>query len=975
MSFELFRKKSEPAPTLDVSRVLRSKAQTGPKTAAPDAAANDEQLNDAATVVQGDAPAAASKATILSFREDRADVEAAGQEGRAVDRDDEAIAPDAALAWKDPAPASDTIATEAAPAAARGDDGQQAATSPFHGPALTRVERLTPPVLWVSLTLVLLSVPIAIASGGVDLTVAAVFLSGVFLFGTLMLLALGTRAYSPLLLAGIIRRRPMTPKPRAALLAGGDILSALGLAEDILDADVDARLVTTRDGVVVYANDGYLALAQQAGVLTATGLPPRIDRLFGQAGSESSKMFRLARAARSGDRADEIITQTMGLPNAPERYGRRRFEVSVRAMNDKGQHVAWRLRELAVENPSDDLRQAFKSYPRAVVAVERSGTLNWLNDRAAELLGVKAGAHVAMSDFLLGEPSEVVDALWDDGAEEVEARLRSRDRNAPHTDLILTPFCHGGVGEGFVCVELSPKRGLATESANADTAQDLTDAPFGVAVIGGDPGTDAQISTLNRQFADSFGAKAGLRLSDTLSTDAIRDLVAALKSKPQNKPLTRAVDVTIGEGASAHNFKLYARPIKRRRGAYGPRQTVLYAIDVSFQKRMEEDYAHDKRLKAIGKISGSVAHDFNNFLQAILGANELLMRRHGVGDPSYQDLVSIRENAQRARNLTSNLLAFSRKQTLQSEVMSITDMLAEFTPFVQRYVTEKVKVEIQHGRNVPAVKADKSQLELAIMNLAVNARDAMDKGGVLKIETRRVPADQVATYDYVVLDEVDYALIELSDTGTGVPADIADKIFEPFFTTKSEGKGTGLGLSTVHGIIGQLGGRIFLHNRPGEGATFRIFLPAVSDDQKPEEKPVAASSAASRPIDDLTGKGRILVVEDEDSVRGIVVRALAMCGYEIEEACDGDEALEIIEDADEPFDVVLSDIMMPEMDGPTLVQEAGDKLKGARVIFMSGYAETTMRDKLDEIEGARYLQKPFTLKKVAATVKEAIEAA
>ncbi len=833
------------------------------------------------------------------------------------------------------------------------------------------LERMTPFALWVSVSLFLSSIIYAVFVGGVSLGVVGLFAGGIFIFATILLIASLTGAYSPLLLAGLLLRRPTAPKAEAQSLAGRDVLAALGLAENLLDADVDARLVTSRDGVVVYANEQYMKIARLAGVVGVTGLPPRIDRLFSQSSGESSKMFRLARAARSGLEADEIITQTMGLQDdgSPQK---RRYEISVRPMADKGKHVAWRLREMPVETAKDTFRKAYEAYPRPVLALERSGNIAWLNEAAKELLGVGTIRDVSFSDIILGESKDVVEGLWEDAPEEFEGRVRAKSSDTGNVSVIFTAFTRAGVGEGFVCVEMMPKTALTADKQGVDAAADLTDAPIGVAIVEGDVTSDARLGTVNRLIADSLGAKPGMRLADVLPPDSMRDLLAAMRAKSATKALTRPVDVLVGEGADGQHLRLLARPIKRRRGAYGPRQMVLYAIDVSFQKRMEEDYAHDKRLKAIGKIAGSVAHDFNNFLQAMMGATEFLMRRHPAGDPSYPDLVSIRENAQRARNLTSNLLAFSRKQTLQPEVVSVTELLSDFTPFVQRYVTEKVKVEVDHGRQVGCVKADRSQLELAIMNLAVNARDAMDKGGTLTVRSRRVPAAEIESYGYQVLENIDHVLIEMEDTGPGVPADIADKIFEPFFTTKGEGKGTGLGLSTVHGIVGQLGGRIFLHNRPGEGATFRIFMPALSEEEATAAKPKARKDDGAVQVDDLTGKGRILIVEDEDSVRNIVVRALGMCGYEIVEACDGDEALEIIEDTDEPFDVVLSDIMMPEMDGPTLIQEAGDKLGKAKVIFMSGYAETAMRDKLEEIQDAGYLQKPFTLKKVAAVVKEAM---
>ncbi|MEM9234440.1 MAG: ATP-binding protein, partial [Pseudomonadota bacterium] len=646
---------------------------------------------------------------------------------------------------------------------------------------------MTPLALWVSVSLVLSSLLYATVVGGVSLGVVALFAGGIFVFATILLIAALTGAYSPILLTGVLLRRPTTTKKSAHALAGRDVLSALGLAETVVDADVDARLVTTRDGVVVYGNGQYMRVARQAGVVGMTGLPPRIDRLFSQASGESSKMFRLARAARSGEQADEIITQTMGTGEggAPRR---RRFEVSVRPMADKGRHVAWRLREMAVETARDTFRKAYETYPRPVLALERSGNIAWLNEAAKQLLGVATIRDVSFSDILLGESKDVVEGLWEDTPEEIEGRVRSKGASGGNESVVFTAFTRAGVGEGFVCVEMMPKSSLTTDRGGEDSAFDVTDAPFGVAVVEGDMGTDARLASVNRLFADSLGAEQDMRIADILPPDAMRDLIAAMRAKSSTKALTRPVDIMIGEGADGQHLRIMARPIRRRRGAYGPRQMVLYALDVSFQKRMEEDYAHDKRLKAIGKIAGSVAHDFNNFLQAMMGATEFLMRRHPAGDPSYPDLVSIKENAQRARNLTSNLLAFSRKQTLQPEVVSVTELLSDFTPFVQRYVTEKVKVEVAHGRQVGCVKADRSQLELAIMNLAVNARDAMDKGGTLTISSRRVPANEIPEFGYQVLEAIDHVLIEMADTGSGVPGDIADKIFEPFFTTKGEGK-------------------------------------------------------------------------------------------------------------------------------------------------------------------------------------------
>ncbi|MEO1043713.1 MAG: ATP-binding protein, partial [Pseudomonadota bacterium] len=803
-------------------------------------------------------------------------------------------------------------------------------------------EVITPLAMWLSMALVIASLVYGAWTGGVDVIVASLFGGGLLTFGTILILAGAAKAYSPILLTSFLWKRLRKNKANAAVLAGSEILNTLGLAEAIIDADADARLVTTPDGVVVYANDAYLRVAEEAGVKGSTGLPPRIDRLFGQSGTESSKMFRLAKACRSGTAAEEILTQTMGsaAQAAQGELPLRRFNVFVRPMRPAGDgevYSAWRLHEMPVDRRQDSLKSAYFNLPKAVVALERSGAIAWMNVKAAELFGTKPGHTLALGDVIMGEIKPVISHLWEADAEEYEARIRDRSPDRPGTsrDVILTPFTKGGPGEGFVCVEVVEKGAQTTDATGIQAGADLTEAPFGVAILEGDPSTDGRITYANNLFGSYFPeASEGARFSTVLSATAINELSAAMRARQSQKPLTKPIEIRVGEGAQAHIFRVYARPVRRRRGAYGPRQTVLYAVDITYQRRMEEDSVQGQKLQQIGQIAGSVAHDFNNLLVVVMGSTELLMRNHPVGDPSYRDLAMIYETAQRAQNLTRNLLAFSRKQTLKPEVCSLTELLNDFTPALKRYVSEKVSLEVVHGRSIPQVKADKGQIHLAVMNLAVNARDAMPGGGSLRIETKHVPADEIADFGYEVLEEVDHVLVEVADTGGGVPAEHADHIFEPFYTTKGEGQGTGLGLSTVSGAIAQMGGRIFLYNRPEEGATFRIFLPAVSQEEaEAAAERNAVNTVKNEEAADPTGKGRILVVEDEDGVRSIVVRALTMCGYEIVEASDGDEALEILEEDKERFDLVLTDIMMPEMDGPTLIEEAGEKLRGAQVVF------------------------------------------
>jgi two-component system cell cycle sensor histidine kinase/response regulator CckA len=773
---------------------------------------------------------------------------------------------------------------------------------------------------------------------------------------------------SAMLASAALKRAKGKSSAEAAQLAGSEILEGLGIAGRVLDADPDARLVTRRDGVVLYANAAYVTLAREAGVIGPAGLPPRIDRLFAQQGAEATKVFRLCRAAKSAAMAEEIVYQQIGLAGGG---ARRRFEVSTRPIADADEFIAWRLRELPIEEKEHDvLAASYADFPRPVFALEKSGQIAWANAAMRAALGLARHELHHANDVILGETADAVRALWRADGAAVTAVVRRRD--ADPSDATFAAFRRGGAGEGFVCVEmtLAPE---TPESEATDMSGDISEAPFGLAVIEGEIGRDARIVEANRTFLEAFDwAKKNTPLARVFSGEAIDEIAEEVRRRVVSGGHPRVIDAVVGSGPAARTYGLYARPQKRKRGSYGARRIFLYTLDITDRKRMEQDHAQDQKLKAIGFIAGEVAHDFNNLLQVIQGNCEQLMLRHPAGDPAYQDLVLIRENAQRAANLTKQLLAYSRTQTLTRKVQSITDILLDFSRFLDRAVGEKVKVEFVNGRGLPDVKVDRNQLETAIMNLAVNARDAMaPQGGVLTIRTSLVPAAEVRAKAIAGLPAQDYVLLEVADTGPGVPADIIDKIFDPFFTTKEEGKGTGLGLSTVHGIIGQMGGAITVENAEAGGAVFKVYLPAHAGGA---EEQAAPQEAAPAPAGDYSGSGRILVVEDEDPVRTFVATTLERSGYEVTAAEDGAAALEILA-GDRDFDLIVSDVMMPEIDGPSFIARAREEFGvTAPVIFMSGYAEASVRQQMDAIEGVRYIQKPFPMAALGASVKGALQA-
>jgi two-component system cell cycle sensor histidine kinase/response regulator CckA len=386
-------------------------------------------------------------------------------------------------------------------------------------------------------------------------------------------------------------------------------------------------------------------------------------------------------------------------------------------------------------------------------------------------------------------------------------------------------------------------------------------------------------------------------------------------------------------------------------------------------------------MDSVGQLAGGIAHDFNNLLSAIMMATDFLLTAHRPTDPSFQDIMQIKQNANRAAALVRQLLAFSRKQTLRPEVLDLGDALSDFTVLLRRLIGEKVTLDVVHSRDLWPVKVDITQFQQVIVNLAVNARDAMPDGGKLTIRTANVSEAQSRQYVYKGMPPGDYVLVEIADSGTGIAPEIIDKIFEPFFSTKEVGKGTGLGLSTVYGIIKQTGGFVYPESEIGKGTTFHIFLPrhvAAADEAQATKSSAAINGARAttaeeaRPSSasaDDTGQGTILLVEDEESLRGLNARGLSSRGYTVLQAGNGVEAIELIDSHEGTIDLVVSDVVMPEMDGPSLLKELRRRKPELKIIFVSGYAEEAFAKNIPEGQHA-FLAKPFTLKQLVATVKE-----
>jgi len=387
---------------------------------------------------------------------------------------------------------------------------------------------------------------------------------------------------------------------------------------------------------------------------------------------------------------------------------------------------------------------------------------------------------------------------------------------------------------------------------------------------------------------------------------------------------------------------------------------LLQFVDSSEQKQLEQQFIQSQKMQAVGQLAGGVAHDFNNLLTAIIGYCDLLLQRFLPNDAAYTDLIQIKQNANRAGNLVRQLLAFSRQQNLQFKCINITDVLSEVTTLLKRLLGATITVNVHHGQGLWSVRGDFGQFEQVLINLAVNARDAMKNEGSLTITTSNCTIANDRKMGSDTLPKGEYVSIEVEDTGSGISPEMINSIFDPFFSTKEVGAGTGLGLSTVYGIIKQSGGYIDVKSST-LGTTFTLYLPRYEGD-------IVLEKTKTAEIVDLTGNARILLIEDEDAVRIFSARALREKGYQVIEATSGDEALELINKGGK-FDLIISDVVMPKMDGPTFCQHLRATGCTTKIIFMSGYSEDTFRNALTQDGTIHFLPKPYNIQDLATKVK------
>ncbi|MEO0411784.1 MAG: ATP-binding protein [Pseudomonadota bacterium] len=723
------------------------------------------------------------------------------------------------------------------------------------------------------------------------------------------------------------------------------------LKKDLLIAAVEAKTrpvaITDLNGALVCANSAYGRLL--SGFPSPNSLP--------ESDEERNALLEASRSARVCGRGETQVQRRT-------KDGAQPLDVTIRRSKQIENYLVWDVEGAGQEAQIQRFFDLYESglghwleqVDAGVVITEASGSIRTISPHLKAWVGGldKADKDYALSD-IVASPSGFTTLLNGQGQAVCEVQVIAR------------PLGQDRDSAGMVYLLQKRSRTSEVSSKNVDIAQAVfNDAPVGMAVVD----TDGDFLRANKAI------KSLLRASDRASFDNLyslfagdnlaavrRYIAAAAKAERVQETLEARLD-----GDDDAVIRISTHVLDDQKG-----EVLLFVSDATEQKSLERQFAQAQKMQAVGQLAGGIAHDFNNILTAIIGFSDLLLVRHSAGDPSFADIMQVKQNANRAANLVRQLLAFSRQQTLMPKVLDITDVLAELSNLIRRLIGENITLNMVHGRDLGQLLVDQGQLEQVIVNLAVNARDAMDGGGDLTITTSMETADEVSRLGHDFMPNQDYIRLAVSDTGHGIEKENLNKIFEPFFTTKETGKGTGLGLSTVYGIVKQTGGFIFAESQPGQGATFIIYLPVHVQTEDTAETATASVDNEPPAVADYWGRGTIMLVEDEDAVRTFASRALAKKGYHVVAASSGQEALDLLND-DLAIDLLITDVVMPQMDGPTLVQTVRQSRPELQVIFISGYAQDGIgvAEGLDKIE---FLPKPFSLSQLAEAVKAAMPAA
>jgi len=747
------------------------------------------------------------------------------------------------------------------------------------------------------------------------------------------------------------------------------------LTQALADSSSEGLSIVDGSGRVLYANQSYLELTGADG---PDDVRP-VERLFTSDPEVSEAIYRLAQATREGNSHTEEI-RLAGLHGAAARWVRLRVRPLAKA-GRLSKLAMWGIADISrerdrQENTFLELQHAIDFLdhaPSGFFSADPAGKIVYLNATLAGWLGYDLAEvspnGLALSDLVQGASAALLSNISPVPGE-VKTESFDVDLKRKNGELLPVRLLHkvAFAGDGTP----GSSRTLVLSRAKEQTLDDpLRDAevrfarffnntPVAIATID----QAGRIGSMNASFMRLFGVAESNSIFAAVADSERAKFESEVRGALDAKTGTREVEAVLA-GAQPRSARFYITPVEAKDDGEA---AIVHAIDMTEQRALEAQFAQSQKMQAVGQLAGGVAHDFNNVLTAIIGYADLLLANQRPTDPSFTDLMQIKQNANRAAGLVRQLLAFSRRQTMRPQVLQLGDVLSDLSiGLLKRIIGEMVKLDVKQGRDLWPVKADLNQFEQVVVNLAVNARDAMPSGGTLTIKTQNVTREECAAFGEKLLMPADYVMVEVVDQGEGIAPAMIDKIFEPFFTTKDVGKGTGLGLSTVYGIVKQTGGYIFAESKLGEGTTFRIFLPRHLPSAAEETAKVQEAEPRAA---DLTGRGIVLLVEDEEAVRTFAARALASRGYQVMEAATGVEALSAMEKNGGDVDLVVSDVVMPEMDGPTLLKELRRRRPDMKVIFISGYAEEAFKKNLPEGESFTFLPKPFSLKELVAAVKE-----
>ncbi|SHH60996.1 cell cycle histidine kinase CckA [Bradyrhizobium erythrophlei] len=756
----------------------------------------------------------------------------------------------------------------------------------------------------------------------------------------------------------------------------------------IADQAYDGLAVTDPRGHIVYSNAAYLALT---GAATPLDVRP-VERVFIGNPDVSEAVFRLLKAAREGKRQQEEV-RIAGTDGANGRWLRMRVR-PLGGNTREAKYAVWSIADITrdrerQEDVFQELQHAieyldhapcgfFSVSPVGDIVYVNATLANWLDHDLAEigsgglkLSDIVSGDGAALLTSIPPMPGEVKTEVFD-----IDLRMRGGKTMPVRLYHKLAFGADGvpGASRTLVISRARDERADPQRAAEVRFMRFFDHTPMAIATVDRS-GAVVRANARYAKLAQSLNPEsaAGKSIFRAVSERDRHLVIAAINQAAEGQGDIAPVEVML-EGAKERWGQFFVTSVEE--DERDTEAAIVYLLETTERRALENQINQSQKMEMVGQLAGGIAHDFNNVLSAIMMATDFLLNAHKPTDPSFQDIMQIKQNANRAAALVRHLLAFSRKQTLRPQVLDLGESLSDIENLLKRLIGEKVKLEVVHGRDLWPIKVDLSQFEQVIVNLAVNARDAMPEGGKLTVRTANLAAEESAQLAYKGMPPADYVRIDISDTGTGIPADIVDKIFEPFFSTKEVGKGTGLGLSTVYGIVKQTGGFVYVDSEAGKGTSFHIFLPRhlAEPEIAPEVHATSGApketSAETKPRTDLTGQGTILLVEDEEGLRSLNARGLRSRGYSVIEASNGIEALEALEEKDGAVDLVVSDVVMPEMDGPTLLKAMRGRNPDLKIIFVSGYAEDAFEKSLPENQQFAFLPKPFTLSQLVAAVKE-----